>query len=261
MIHIQNSGFEKGTIVVAAAMQPRFYEFTMALAQVFAPEGSKEMIVRSCDITQNFNDGVKGMVGDWVWFLGDDHSFDPQLLYRLLKRNVDVVVPITSCKSIPFMPCMMHGPKDLKPGESYWHEDMAVYHWDEVSGTGLLALPYGDFVGQAGMLIKKTVLDTLGYPWFECGQLDTGRLQEDLHFCHKLQENGFTVHVDQDEILGHHTHCCVTARRGVDGKYNPALTFGKHTLVLPDAKPKALMAPYMKGRAEVKWDELPKEVS
>lgn len=259
MIHVSNTGFPAGTIIVAAAMHPRYYEFTMSLAQVLAPEGSKELIVRSCDITQNFNDGIKKMTGEWVWFLGDDHSFDKGLLARLLARNVDIVVPITSCKSIPFLPCMMHGPKDLAPGEAYWHENMAVYHWDEVSGQGLLPLPTGDFIGQAGMLMKKHVLDTLGYPWFKCGQLDAGRLQEDLNFCHRVQAAGFTVHIDQDEILGHHTACNVTARRGPDGKWTPALGFGHHVMVLPDAKPKALATPVMEGRAELKWAPLPTE--
>jgi len=261
MIHVQGTGHPAGTIVVAAAMHPRFYEFTMSLAQVGAPEGSKELIVRSCDITQNFNDGIKKMVGEWVWFLGDDHSFDKGLLFRLLNRNVDIVVPLTSCKSVPFMPCMMHGPKDLEEGESYWHEDMAVYHWDEVSGVGLLPLPKGDFVGQAGMLVRKTVLDQIGYPWFRCGQLDPGRLQEDLYFCNKVQSLGRTIYIDQDEILGHHTACNVTARRGPDGKWNPALGFGQDVMILPDAKPKALDDPYKKGRAEVKWAPLPTEVA
>ncbi|MGH9876287.1 MAG: hypothetical protein ACRD5H_01500, partial [Nitrososphaerales archaeon] len=81
---------------MAAATQPRFYEFQLALEQVMVPEGSKWLIERSCDIAQNFNNGVKGMIGEWAWFMGDDHAFVPDMLLRLLAHEVDVVVPPTS---------------------------------------------------------------------------------------------------------------------------------------------------------------------
>ena len=99
MKYVQDTDQPAGTVIVAAATQPRFYEFTQSLEHLLAPEGSKQLIVRSCDITQNFNDGVKKMIGEWCWFMGDDHAFDETMLMRLLNHNVDVVVPITPCKS------------------------------------------------------------------------------------------------------------------------------------------------------------------
>lgn len=253
MVHLTDSGHAPGTIVVAAAMQPRYYEFTTSMEALGAPVGSKYLIVRSCDITQNFNDGIKKMVGEWVWFLGDDHSFDKKMLLNLLNYNVDVVVPITPCKSLPFMPCVMHGPEDPNV---VWHEDMPVYHWDELSGEGLFPLPFGDYVGQAGMLVRKPVLDKLGYPWFKCGQLDPGRLQEDLNFCRRVQEAGYTVYIDQNQILNHHSNMGITARKTADGCWSPAVEVGIHTMVLPGAKPQALENPYYKGQGKVKWANL-----
>ena len=250
MIHLTDSGFEPGTIAVAAATQPRFYEFQISLDHVGAPVGTKLVIERSCDITQNFNNCIKGMTGSWVWLLGDDHSFDKNLLMRLLRHNVDVVVPITPCKVAPFMPCIMHGPSD--PGQGVWQEDMFLYDWDELSGSGLMPLPKGDFIGQAGMLVKKHVLDKIGYPWFKCGQFDAGRLQEDMYFCHEIQKLGHTVYVDQDVIFDHHYIIGVTARRH-DGKWVPALKSpGGQVMVLPDAKPRF----NGNGSAE-RWSKLP----
>jgi hypothetical protein len=255
MIHLTDSGFAPGTIIVAAAATPRYYEFQQSLDRVAAPVGTKLHIERSCDITQNFNNGVKKMVGEWAWFLGDDHAFDEGLLMRFLKHNVDVVVPITPCKSIPFMPCMMHGPEN----DEIWHEDLPLYHWDELSGEGLYPLPKGDFIGQAGMLVKKSVLDEIGYPWFKCGQFDKGRLQEDMYFCHELQQRGYTVHVDQEIIFDHFCITGVTARKH-DGAWSPALKFGTQTMILPDAKPKALPTPYYENKSKIKWAPLPEDI-
>lgn len=254
MIHLTDSGFTHGTIIVAAAATPRYYEFQLSLDRVGAPVKTKLHIERSCDITQNFNGGIKKMIGDWAWFLGDDHSFDEDLLMRLLKHNVDVVVPITPCKGIPFMPCMMHSNGE----DEEWHEEMPLYHWDELSGEGLYPLPKGDFIGQAGMLVKKHVLDKIGYPWFKCGQIDKGRLQEDMYFCHELQTLGYTVYVDQEVVLDHYFITGITARKN-KGKWVPALKFGNDAMILPDAKPKELSTPYYKGKSRIKWAPLPTE--
>lgn len=255
MLHAGDTGHPVGTIIVAAGVTPRYYEFQMSLEGLHVPAGTKLRIERSCDITQNFNKGVKAMIGEWAWFLGDDHAFSSNLLLRLLNHNVDVVVPITPCKVPPWRPCLMHGPAE---GEPFWHEDMLLYSWNELSSEGLLALPKGDFIGQAGMLVRKSVLDKLGYPWFKAGQLDPGRLQEDMMFCHDLQRLGYTVWIDQDVIFDHYFIMGVTARKH-EGLYVPALKNGDTVMVLPDAtNPNAFHAskPY-EGTPRVKWVKKP----
>jgi hypothetical protein len=259
VIHLTDSRHPAGTIVVAAALQPRYYEFHMSLDKVAAPVGTKLHIERSCDITMNFNKGIEKMVGEWVWFLGDDHSFDETLLMHLLDYDVDIVVPITPCKVTPFLPCIMRGP-DKPTAEKYWEKDMALYQWPEVSGTGLLPLPKGDFIGQAGMLVRKRVLDDIGYPWFKCGQLDPGHLQEDMQFCHELQWRGYTIYIDQDTVLAHHAPICISARKH-NGHWCPALTAGDRTMVLPDAVPQYTHSTDnpdpRSGVSKVKWYNLP----
>ena len=248
MIHLTDSGYPPGTVIVAAGIQPRYYEFHLSLDGLGTPDGSKLHIERSCDIAQNFNNGVKRMIGDWAWFLGDDHSFSPSLLMRLLHHNVDVVVPITPTKGAPWAPCVMHG------DGLGWREDMKLYRWDELSGPGLLPLPKGDFIGQAGMLVKKTVLDKIGYPWFKAGMLDKGRLQEDLYFCQEIQELGYTIWVDQEVIFDHHAPVCITARKHI-GRWVPALKSGTGSVVvLPDAANPVLdLSTEYRAEGRVKW--------
>ncbi|MGH9876796.1 MAG: glycosyltransferase family 2 protein, partial [Nitrososphaerales archaeon] len=112
---------------------------------------------------------------------------------------------------------------------------MPLYSWTELSGKGLFKLPFGDFIGQAGMLVRKPVLDAIGYPWFKAGQMDKGRLQEDMTFCRDIQQAGYTVWIDQDQILDHFFVMGISARKH-QGAYVPALLNGKNVIVLPDAK-------------------------
>lgn len=227
MQHRADTGFPPGTIVTAAAAQPRFFEFSTSLEHLEVPAGTVHHLCRGCDIAHNFNRGVHGMKGEWAWFLGDDHAFPPDILLKFLAYDVDVVVPITPSKVAPWYPCVMHGP---------YSTQMQLYRWDELSAPGLMALPAGDFIGQAGMLVKRHVLDAIGEPWFKTGQFSPGRLNEDLWFCHELQAKGFTVWVDCSTVFEHIFHVGVHAKR-VGGKWVPALRSGLVTVVLPEEQP------------------------
>ncbi len=228
----RSTGHPAGTVALAAGISPRYYEFTQSLDQLQVPDGTIFNLRRSCDVAMNFNNCLRSMAGDWVFFLGDDHTFPPDLLFKFLDYHVDVVVPITPCKTAPFAPCVIHGPEDGR----IWDDQMPLYTWEELSGDGLLALPKGDFIGQAGMLVRKHILDAIGDPWFKPGKLDPGRLAEDLWFCHELQEKGFTVWVDQTTIFEHWFSMGITARKH-DGRWVPALRSGLMTMVLPDVQP------------------------
>lgn len=230
MIEVQASGFPAGTIIVAAANQPRFHEFNYSMDRLRVPVGTRYLIERGCDITQNFNDGIRRSTGEWIWFLGDDHAFQPDMLFRLLKHNLDVVIPPTPCKTHPWLPCIMHGSGSLDK----WDESMPLYTWQELSHVALLNLPVGDFIGQAGMLIKKSIFKNWPYPWFKAGQQDPGRLQEDMTFCRELQQRGFTICIDCDQVLDHYFYSGVGARR-LSGEYVPVLHDGKQLIYLPDA--------------------------
>ncbi len=230
MQHRTDTRHEAGTICLASGNQPRYYEFTSSMDALAVPAGTIFNVRRSCDVAYNFNRATRDMKGAWAWYLGDDHQFKPNTLLKMLDYNVDVVVPISPCKTAPFAPCVIHGPKD----GSVWRDDMLLYEWRELSADGLMELPKGDFIGQAGMLVRRHVLDAIGDPWFKTGKFD--ELQEDLWFCHELQERGFKIMVDCTTIFDHWFTMGVSARKH-EGRWVPALKSGAATMVLPDAMP------------------------
>jgi hypothetical protein len=145
------------------------------------------------------------MTGDWVWILGDDHTFNADLLLRLLDRKVDVVMPIVPRRDFPFVPIMMHGP---------WIEDkMRRYSWTDLPTTGLYQLPNQDLTGQAGALLRKPVLDKLGDPWFEGGKLTPGRILEDMYFIRRLHDMGEPILIDCDQTMGHIANLNIVPQR------------------------------------------------
>lgn len=220
MQHVE-SRHPKGTVVVPAASLARYNEFWLSVESVKVPKGSRIIAARGADIPHQLNEGIRRMEGEWVWILGDDHVFDPDLLLNLLEREVDVVLPVVPRRDHPFGPCLLHGP--IAPM-------MTPYGWWELPTSGLYTLPKNDSAGQAGMLVRKPVLDRIGDPWFEGGKLTPGRLMEDMYFVQRLHDLDVTIHVDCSQVLGHIANIAVQPKvfrgqwyPGYDSKQGPVL--------------------------------------
>lgn len=201
MQHDKDSKHAPGTIVITAASLARYAEFWLSVEALSVPYGTRLIAARGADIPHQFNEGVRRMTGEWVWFLGDDHTFEPDLLMKLLDRNLDFVLPVVPRRDSPFVPVLMHGPVAPK---------MRRYSWTELPTTGLYKIPPPDSAGQAGALVKKHVLDKLGDPWFEAGQLTPGRLMEDMYFIQRMHELGVDMYVDCDQVMPHIANITIT---------------------------------------------------
>jgi hypothetical protein len=130
---------------------------------------------------------------------------------------------------------------------------MPLYTWKELSGRGLWALPPNHFIGQAGMLVKRHVLDAIGYPWFKAGQFDAGQLTEDIYFCKELQDRGYTVWVDRDTIFEHCATYSITCTRRKDtGDWMPTLRSGPVMVMLPEEREVELEIGG-EGKTPLKW--------
>jgi hypothetical protein len=174
-----------GTVGVVSADFVRYADFCQALVILGKPEGTKLIWTKSHDVAGNCNTILSKFIGDWVWLIGDDHVFDPDILLRLLEHDVDVIVPLCLKRTPPYDP-VVYGRKNMK-GE---------YVGAELPESGLVEV-YA--AGQAGMLVRRHVIDAIEEPWFEMH----GGPNEDLTFCEKVRDTGFRVWCDVDCLLGH----------------------------------------------------------
>jgi hypothetical protein len=175
-----------GTIGVLSGDLTRYSDFVLALMHQTLPPGSKMVWTRGADVVGNMNQMVRGMVGEWLWILGDDHVFDGNLLQRLLVHDVDVVVPLCLKRLPPYDPVVY----------SHQNEDGLYVGYTDLPAHGLVPV---HAAGSAGMLVKRYVFDALTEPMFE----SHGGLNEDLTFCAKVREAGFQIWCDVDSTIGH----------------------------------------------------------
>lgn len=153
----------------------------------------------------------------YLWFMDDDHAFPPNMLTKLLAHNEALVSPICLTRVYPFAP--------VQYVEKIGENQYLPIKFSEADAKGLVKLEAG---GAAGMLIRRDVIEKIEPPWFEY----TDR-SEDIIFCEKAKEAGFTLYADLDCRLGHITTAVVhpTVR---DDDWKTGLTIGRDLNLIVD---------------------------
>ncbi len=149
---------------------------------------------------------------DYLWFMDDDHAFSPDILMRLLDHDLDLVLPLCFTRSAPFPP--------VDFTERVGDDRYLPIYLPEQDRSGLVELVAG---GTAGMLIHRRVLEAMDGPyWFEYGAAS-----EDILFCNKAVDLGFSLYCDLSVRLGHIT-TAVVEPAFVDGEWVVGTRIGSY---------------------------------
>ena len=210
-----------GIIGITSGDLTRYTEFVASVENVLAPEYSSRQWERGYDVCANRNKIIQKLIAtpmmQWVWLLDDDHIWDGDLLMRLLDRGKDVIHPLVSMRYPPFkaVSCVPSG--DTWNGGSHWRP------WREIQKNGV---SLNHVVGTAGLLVRRHVLEKIGFPWFNPGQLDPGFMQEDTFFCKRVYDEGFEIYQDNENHIGHLTVCSIWPGPpdGIDMRFDMART-------------------------------------
>lgn len=201
-----------GTIGIPTGEFARFSSFGQSLLGLDTPPHTKVVWTTGGNIAKNCNRIVQEMEGDWLWLIGDDHVFKPDVLKRLLAREVDLVVPLCSQRVPPY-----------SYGVYRFREDGAGVLIDLSGQTGLVPV---DLAGSAGLLVRKPVLDKMEKPYFRLGQYHAETEGEDIDFFIRAGRAGFQLYVDTDTVIGHTAMACAWPQRMPDGAYGTRLEMG-----------------------------------
>lgn len=195
-----NPDHPAGAICIASGELSRYPSFPHALVNLYRPKGTTIQWNCGLNVAANFNMGVREGLeagAQWVWIMGDDHEFEQDVLLRLLERNVDILVPVVIRRQPPFIPVLFKKPQDDTPFGQF-----PPYHWSELPQHGLHEV---HACGNAGMLIRRHVLEAMTDPWFETGCMGKEYANEDVYFCTKAHQAGFRIFADMDVQMDHWT--------------------------------------------------------
>lgn len=149
------------------------------------------------------NDGF-----EYLFFVDDDVQVPPNAYEILKSDNLDIVSGLYYRRNEPIAPVAM---VDV-PGGQTW-----LQQWKYGQ---LLDVKY---VGAGCLLIRRSVLETMSYPWFEwmCDRIDLPndrRISEDFEFCRKAKKiHGYSIKLDTRVQCVH----CGLSKSSVEGKMEP----------------------------------------
>lgn len=199
--------YPPGIINIPTHFLGRYREFEVAMNSLLFPPGSVIAWGLGASTGKNMNDAIRQMLKNdifkWVWVIGDDHVFSPDIILQLLRREKEVVVPFCCRRTFPYIPIIHESGgenNDYATVEYEWFKDK----------TGLVNLnDTGKLTGNAGMLVKREVFEAIPEPWYEVGQIHSEYNSPDLWFAKKMVDAGFPLFVDMDNPIGHITHMSV----------------------------------------------------
>lgn len=183
-----------GVVAVITGDLLRYAQAARSIANLHAPNNSCEFWKMANNVANSINEAFQTTLDNpdyqWCWLMGDDHVFHEETLINLLDRDVDCIVPLCLNRYPPFEPVII---KDKKPK---FLGDMPL--------EGLYELQEGEACGDAGLLIRRHVLEVLRPPWYD--RLRSGALGvDDQVFTDRLKRAGFPVYCDMDTRIGHMT--------------------------------------------------------
>jgi len=182
-----------GLVGVAANSTARYMAFTVCMTSLRVPPNTQLHWAIGSDRIVGRNKLVKKALdigAEWLFFLDDDHAFEPDILMRLLAHDKDLVASLYLQRIEPFSPIAY----------DEWNEETRTYTSIDLTKYEKDALVPIVAAGTGGMLIKSEVFRAMEEPWFH---LIDGVGSEDLPFCNKAVELGFELYCDLGTPLGH----------------------------------------------------------
>ncbi len=147
---------------------------------LFQLRGAHSLIMQiGSDIAHNRNKLVaQAMDFTHLLFIDADMSFAPDTLERMLKHDKDILGLAANHRRLPLESVV----KPLTNEDLHKPLPIDLFECASV-GTGV-------------MLIKTDVLNTISAPWFDFEYVDGERVGEDVSFCRKAREVGYSIWVD-----------------------------------------------------------------
>jgi len=215
-----------GVVGIIGNDSARYSEFWACADRLQMPPGwRKEYLIGGdwCGARNSLVEFVLDGDFEYLWFMDDDHAFSPDLLWRLLRWEKDLVVPVCLMRTHPYYPVTF---SERLEDDANGNARYLPVHYPDQEQSGLIELEAG---GCAGMLIHRNVLEALESPWFEYGFAS-----EDLLFCQKAKDAGFTIYCDLEARLGHITTAVVWPTTDSDGEWCVGFNIGRDTrMVVP----------------------------
>lgn len=181
------------------------------------PEGTGYKYQPGLGVAAPLNEIGKAFLANpkWRWLLitNDDHAYPIQTIPALWRALADPYNPfdavsgLYSSRRIPFEPVAFDRVEPWPDDAEDRHILLSDRHYlryfnkpDDNTGTIPMVA-----VGDGCLMIKRAVLETIPYPWWEYGETVRGSCDHDIMFSRKMRDYGFRIGLNLDLRVDHLT--------------------------------------------------------
>lgn len=160
------------------------------------------MNVKAFPVDYARNEAVKRFLEDdnykeveWLAWLDTDMTFPPDM-YALMFKAIEENPQIKVISGVYFK-------KNFKGEVVAWNFDGQNRKVEPVLDGTIQSVT---IFGPGASIIHRSVLEKIGYPWFQYGELHEelqGIASEDIHFCNRAKEEGIKIWVHTGIMCGH----------------------------------------------------------
>lgn len=145
---------------------------------------------------------------DYIFFLDDDQLFQPDILRRLLRHEVEVVSGLYCKRLWPNLPLIF---------DRYEENSGAVVHHPlQQNEKGLKRVPA---TGAGCLLLRMNIFSQIEEPFFTLGQIDKDQWNDDISFFKKLRAAKVPIYIDLEQQVGHIGEMSIWPKRLPDGTW------------------------------------------
>ena len=206
-----------GAVVLVTGDLTRYALAMQSIMGLVLPDGSCAPWMSGVLIQRSLNDGIRVLYQkpelQWIWIMGDDHVFEPDIVLRLLEHEKDVIQPFCLGRLPPMDPIVAT------------HTHKRTKYLEEMPTSGLYKRAADETCGDAGLLIRRKVIEAIPDPWYD-HRISGSFPADDQAFTGRIKNAGFDIFVDMDTRMGHIGNVVFLPTKTADGKWAMQLTGG-----------------------------------
>jgi len=182
-----------GVITGENARRADFYDY---FNQIDKPSNSICITVHGQSIAHNRNQIVEQALihgCTHIMFIDDDVICNPDIIFKLLEHNKDVVTGLQLKRNFPHTPLIF---KDFLIDKNLFSH----YKLNELNGQRLVPIKAA---GLGAVLINTEVFKRLEAPWFRFAEFRLDQMSEDTGFFKRINDLGIESYCDTNCQVGH----------------------------------------------------------
>lgn len=237
------AGYPPGMIGVPCQRSGQDSDLLPSILQLQKPAGTMFQKTVGLGPAAPLNEIGRAFLADtklqWLFLTNDDNLCPSNTIPKLLSHDVDFVTGLYLSRTQPFEPVLFDRVENVGPELAAQYPNARKsdrWYWRKFLKDGQTGLLPIVACGDGCLMVRRRVLETIPYPWWEYGETMVDKCDHDMAFSRKVREAGFGMWCDLDLHVDHIATMVIRPGIDADGIWFTRLIQANRGMACPSAK-------------------------